>query len=78
MKDLEYKQNFPKPSWAKGQLIRYDRGGMVEDLCQKHGVGHPNRAWLASDENREKDGSLKDPGIHGCCGCCRGKGLKND
>ena len=55
-------KHFPKPDWAVGQYIRYDRGGLVEDTC-KHGVGHPNRVWL---KKYGKDGD----GVHGCDGCC--------
>lgn len=56
------KEEFPKPEWAIKQVVRQDRGGMVEDVC-KHGVGHPNKHWL------KKYGEEVDK-IHGCCGCC--------
>ena len=49
------------PLWAVQQIVRHDRNGMLEDVC-KHGVGHPNRAWL---EAHPRDG-----GIHGCDRCC--------
>ena len=52
---------YKKPKWAVQQIIRPDRGGMVEDVC-KYGVGHPNVEWL--EEHPE------DKGVHGCCGCC--------
>lgn len=58
---------FPKPSWAVRQLTRHDRHGMVEDIC-KHGVGHPNRAWM-----KQFSQAAEDAGIHGCDGCCNDK-----
>jgi len=52
-----------KPTWAVGQRIRGDRlDRCVEDVC-KHGVGHPNQAWV-------KTQTSKYAGIHGCDGCC--------
>jgi len=65
------KTKFEKPHWAHTQLTRWDRGGMVEDICCLHGVGHPNKEWMNSPANKNKDGSYKDTGVHGCCGCCR-------
>ena len=60
--NLEY----PKPAWAKRQVIRFDRlDRCVEDICQ-HGVGHPNLHWL----DGQKDAYA---GIHGCDGCCQQK-----
>ena len=52
---------YKKPDWAVDQLIRDDRGGLVEDIC-KHGVGHPNKEWLKDHP--------EDDSTHGCCGCC--------
>lgn len=52
-----------QPEWAITQTIRHDRHNMVEDIC-KHGCGHPNMYWMAKNHK-------KDPGIHGCCGCCQ-------
>lgn len=58
-------KKYPKPKWAIQQIIRYDMGGLVEDIC-KHGIGHPNRAWM---KEHDPDGS-KGFGIHGCDKCC--------
>jgi len=60
---------YPIPSWAKKQIVRWDRRGMVENICH-HGVGHPSREWLLSKENTLSDGSMRDIGVHGCDGCC--------
>jgi len=65
MTEEKYLKNFPMPKWAVSQTIRHDRDALVEDIC-KHGVGHPNRAYL---KRFGKDGD----GIHGCCGCCSKK-----
>lgn len=54
-------KSYHQPDWAVGQVIRYDRNGMVEDICI-HGVGHPNQEWL----RRNPDSSS----VHGCDGCC--------
>ena len=42
-------------------FINYRENGLVELLCEKHGVGHPSR--LLTPER-------KYYGTHGCCGCC--------
>jgi len=56
-------KQYPKPKWAESQTVR--ASGLVEDIC-KHGVGHPNEAWLKSV------GGLvaRAYSIHGCDGCC--------
>ncbi len=54
------------PEWATGQTTR--ASGLVEDIC-KHGVGHPNCAWM----NKFDPGGLRGWGIHGCDGCCKPK-----
>lgn len=69
----EYLKKFPIATWARVQLIRWDRNDMVEDICEEHGVGHPNKTWMESKYNKNEDGSYKDSGVHGCCGCCRKK-----
>lgn len=56
---------YPKATWAIKQIVRSDRGGLVEDIC-RHGVGHPNLTWLSKQTN-------KYAGVHGCDGCCSGK-----
>lgn len=56
---------FPKPDWAVSQSVRWETG-LLEDICE-HGIGHPNREWLAK---YDPDGT-KCFGIHGCDGCCR-------
>ena len=54
---------YPRPPWAVRQLVR--ETGLLEDVCE-HGVGHPNRAWLAEyDPHGERRW-----GVHGCDGCC--------
>ena len=40
--------------------------GLVERLCPKHGVGHPDPdsvAWFDANVSKGYD-------VHGCCGCC--------
>jgi len=61
---MNKKVTYPKPKWAIQQIYR---SGCVEDIC-KHGVGHPNRKWL------DRVGFEHINGIHGCDGCCVGKG----
>jgi hypothetical protein len=56
-----------KPKWAVRQLRRWDRYGLLEDICE-HGIGHPNIYWL--DEHDPQ--GLKMMGVHGCDGCCHG------
>jgi hypothetical protein len=53
---------YKKPAWAHMQLRR--ASGLVEDICA-HGVGHPNREWLAEHHSEEESW-----GVHGCDGCC--------
>lgn len=57
---------YKKPKWATGLLRR--ETGLLEDICE-HGVGHPNRDWLAKHDPEGK----RMLGVHGCDGCC-GKG----
>ena len=61
---------YPQPSWAESQLTR--ETGLLEDVC-KHGVGHPNRDWLAK---HDPDGKYVMD-VHGCDGCCSGVGPKS-
>ena len=60
---------YPMPSWAKKQIVRWDRRGMVENICE-HGVGHPSIEWMNSPKNKTPEGEYIDSGIHNCCGCC--------
>ena len=55
---------YKKPDWAVEQIIRDDRDGMVEDICE-HGIGHPNLQWLKEHGNKKVDS------VHGCDGCCK-------
>lgn len=71
----EYLNQFPIAPWARMQLIRPDRNNMVEDVYEDHFIGHPNKTWMQSKYNKNKDGSYKDHGIHGCCGCCKDKSV---
>lgn len=62
--EIEIDQDrYPKPDWAVKQIVR--ASGLVEDVC-KHGLGHPNAAWM---KLHDPDGE-KGLGIHGCDGCC--------
>ena len=54
---------YPPPTWAVQQTNR--QSGLVEDICE-HGVGHPNRHWIAE---HDPDGK-RALGVHGCDGCC--------
>lgn len=63
MNKANAKSKYPKPDWAIDQIIR--ASGLVEDICE-HGVGHPNRTWLAIHD----PGNKHCFGIHGCDGCC--------
>lgn len=54
-----------KPDWAVGQTVR--ETGLLEDLCE-HGVGHPNKQWLA--ERKITHPWQAYWGTHGCDGCC--------
>jgi hypothetical protein len=47
--------------------IRLDNRSLVERLCPKHGVGHPDPDSLAYFEKI----NIRYMGVHGCCGCCR-------
>jgi len=58
------RNSYASPSWGVRQVRR--ASGLIEDVCE-HGVGHPNREWLAK---HDADGK-RAMGIHGCCGCCR-------
>jgi len=60
-------EKYPKANWAVQQIIRSDRyDKCVEDIC-KHGVGHPNKHWLAKQV-------AEHHGVHGCDGCCSNGG----
>lgn len=65
-----YKCCFHNPSNHKmvnwNMLIRFDRDCLVERLCPKHNVGHPDPDSLVY----LKRNGVNDDGIHGCCGCC--------
>lgn len=46
-------------------IVRFDRGCLIERLCPKHAVGHPDPdslAWI----NRN---GIVDSGVHACCSC---------
>ena len=60
---MKHPKKFPAARWARGQLIR--ETGLLEDLC-KHGVGHPNLAWLKANDPKNR----RRLDVHGCCGCC--------
>lgn len=49
------------------RYYRVDKGFLLERICPKHGVGHPDPDSLAFFE-RNGDWAM---GVHGCCGCCR-------
>lgn len=61
---------FDKPSDHKmvswPLLIRVDRGGLCERLCE-HGVGHPDPDSEAFLYEISPSGAW---GVHGCDGCC--------
>lgn len=57
------KTKYKKPDWAVDQIIR--GSGLVEDICE-HGVGHPNKEWLAEHDLDNR----KSFAVHGCDGCC--------
>ena len=51
-------------------LYRFDRG-LMERVCP-HGIGHPDPDAIAY--GMRKFGESADTGVHGCDGCCIGKG----
>jgi hypothetical protein len=59
----EKAMKYNKPDWAVKQIVR--ASGLIENVCE-HGIGHPNRDWMAL---HDPDGE-KGFGIHGCDGCC--------
>lgn len=65
--DCFNKYDCAKPSWSIKQITR--ASGLIEDIC-KHGVGHPNKAYLQSHPEQTKRQAL---GVHGCDGCCQEK-----
>lgn len=52
-------------SWDRA--IRFDRNCLMERICPKHRVGHPDPDSAAF---LKRIGQY-DGGVHGCCGCCR-------
>lgn len=61
------------PKWATDQ--RRKANGQVEDICI-HGIGHPNKNWLALFEPTKR----KTLAVHCCDGCClifKKEGAKN-
>ena len=63
---LNDKTKYAQPEWAVSQFHRMN--GLIEDTCE-HGVGHPNKESL-------KTMNSAIDGIHGCDGCCSGKGIR--
>ena len=59
------------------QHWRSDRG-LMERLCIKHGVGHPDPDHLASIERRFGSAATEIESIHGCCGCCEDTSFSNE
>ena len=61
--------NYPKPKWAKKQIIR--ESGLIENIC-KHGVGHPH-IMSAKEIAKRYNHTIKTWMTHGCCmdECCR-------
>lgn len=47
-------------------ILRDDRNWLAERICE-HGIGHPDPDSLAYIQST----GIDDPGVHGCCGCCR-------
>jgi len=50
--------------------IRYDKGALVERMCE-HGIGHDDPDSVAYFHRQGE----KWAGIHGCDGCCTGDKL---
>ena len=46
---------------------RSDKSFLLERICPKHGVGHPDPDSMAYFKKIGADWI----GVHGCCGCCR-------
>jgi len=63
LKYKKEKSKYDKPDWAIKQIIR--SSGLIEDVC-KHGIGHPNKQWLAQHDSKGDKGLSR----HGCDGCC--------
>jgi hypothetical protein len=53
----------PMRSWD--MVLR--ASGLVERICPKHGIGHPDPDSLAYFV---REHGMDYLGIHGCCGCC--------
>lgn len=48
---------------------REDRA-LMERLCPKHGVGHPDPDDIAFKRAKYGEEAAKAEAVHGCCGCC--------
>jgi hypothetical protein len=46
---------------------------LMERICP-HGIGHPDPDHLAHTERLRGKEAADTEGVHGCDGCCRGKG----
>ena len=44
--------------------------GLVERICEQHGIGHPDPDSRAYLNEFGPEGSRGTWGVHGCCGCC--------
>lgn len=51
------------------QYWRDDRA-LMERICPRHGVGHPDPDHLTAYEARHGMDAAYGESIHGCCGCC--------
>lgn len=60
-----FNKHYPLPDWASCQIYR--ASGLLENICEEHGVGHPSLEWLALHDPDD----LRCLSVHGCCGCCR-------
>ena len=48
------------------RFYRVDKSWLLERLCPKHRIGHPDPDSLSYFKRR----GYEYMGVHGCCGCC--------
>lgn len=62
--------NHHMKTWDK--YIRFDKYALIERICPKHRVGHPDPDSLAYFKRH----GAEILGVHACCGCCQPEEIK--